>query len=84
MANMTYRNRRLNRAYAEGRFARANGLTAADNPWAPAFAVEEGAWDEGYAAPNGTLDDTAYSGVTGLPAPVLNRGEIEPPLPEEG
>jgi len=65
----TFEKIRTNKAYAEGRTARFTNKSANDNPWPVAFQEETAAWALGYAAPDGELDDTAYSGVTGLPAP---------------
>ena len=58
---------KTNKAYAEGRHARAIGASSATNPWPVAFEEETTAWAFGYAAPDGELDDTCYSGMTGLP-----------------
>ena len=65
----TFEKVRTNKAYAEGRTARFTGKSASDNPWPVAFEEETVAWAFGYAAPDGDLDDTAYSGVAGLPLP---------------
>ena len=65
----TFEKVRTNKAYAEGRTARFTGKSASDNPWPVAFEEETVAWAFGYAASDGELDDTAYSGVTGLPLP---------------
>jgi hypothetical protein len=60
----TYEKTRTNKAYAEGRTARFTGKLAGDNPWPVAFEEESVAWAFGFAAPNGEVDDTAYSGLT--------------------
>jgi hypothetical protein len=73
----TYEKTRTNKAYAEGRTARATGAASATNPWLAAFSEENLAWADGYSAVDGTTDDTAYSGVTGLPAVTMKDG-IDP------
>ena len=68
----TFEKVRTNKAYAEGRTARFTGKLAGDNPWPVAFEEETAAWALGFAAPNGDLDDTCYSGLTSpfsLPTP---------------
>jgi hypothetical protein len=64
----TFKFSRTNKAYAEGRHTRFIGGSASDNPWPVTHEEETVAWAFGYAAPDGEIDDTCYSGFIGLPA----------------
>ena len=69
MSNQTLKEIRENKSYAEGRHARAIGASLSTNPFPVELTADRVSWTLGYSVPDSTLDDTCYSGITGLPAP---------------
>ena len=69
-------------AYAEGRHARFIGASLSSNPWPAEFTEEYNAWQLGYAVGDSVVDNTCYSGATGLPGPTMLR-LLAPAVAEE-